>query len=87
MHVVLIIIGLILLIFGGGCTLILVGGGLTATSSNILADVPLLLTFLIPFGILPAVIGWLLFRWGLGIGRRKREQAAHGGSTQEDTSK
>ena len=60
MHVVLIIIGLLLLVFGGGCTLILIGGGLTASSSNILADVPLLLSILVPFGIFPAVIGWLL---------------------------
>lgn len=84
MHMVLIIMSLILLVFGGGCTLILVGGGLTASSSNILADVPLLLTILVPFGILPAIIGWLLFRWGLGISRRKRE-AAPAGTVHENT--
>jgi hypothetical protein len=64
MGVLLIIIGLLLLLFGGGCTLILVFGGLFSDPGSLTADLPLLFSILVPFGLLPAGIGWLLFRAG-----------------------
>ncbi len=76
MHMLLIIFGLVLLVFGGGCTLIVVGGGLLTDPASLFADVPLLLTILVPFGLLPAGLGWLLFRRGLRIDREKRNAVA-----------
>ena len=60
------------LIFGGGCTILIVGSGLMSDPSEFLSDIPLLLSILLPLGILPAVGGWLLFRRGLKIDREKR---------------
>ncbi len=72
MHVILIVIGLLLLVFGGGCTLIFLIGGVIDPSS-MMADVPLLLTMWVPLGLIPGGLGWLLFRRGLRIDREKRK--------------
>lgn len=71
MHVLLIIIGLLLLVFGGGCTLIFVYSAISDFHA-MMADVPLLLTLWVPLGLLPLVGGWLLFRLGVKIDRQKR---------------
>ena len=73
MHVVAIIFGLLLLVFGGGCTLFILGGGLLSDGAALLADLPLLASILVPFGILPAIGGWFLFRWGLNVDRARRK--------------
>jgi len=74
MHVVAIIFGLLLLVFGGGCTVLIVGGGLLSDPAALFADIPLLITILVPLGILPAIGGWFLFRWGLKTDRAKRRE-------------
>jgi hypothetical protein len=79
MHVIAIIFGLLLLVFGGGCTLFIVGGGLLSDGAALVADLPLLATILVPFGIVPAIGGWFLFRWGLKVDRAKRRAQADGG--------
>jgi membrane protein implicated in regulation of membrane protease activity len=71
-HVLLIILGLLLLLFGGGCTLIFLIGGLMDLKS-MLADIPLLLTLWVPLGLLPLVLGWYLLRAGLRKEREKRQ--------------
>ncbi|MCB1380407.1 MAG: hypothetical protein KDK89_18870 [Alphaproteobacteria bacterium] len=72
MQVIAIILGLLLLIFGGGCTLIFLFG-LVSDTRSMLSDVPLLLTLWIPLGLLPLGLGWLLFRYGLRKDREKRK--------------
>lgn len=74
MHVLLIIIGLLFMLFGGGCTLLIAGLSFTEPSS-ILND-PTGLSVLIFMGLLPLGIGWLLFRWGMKIDREKRRAGA-----------
>lgn len=81
MHVVAIIIGLLLLVFGGGCTLLIVGSGLISDPAALIADIPLLASILVPFGILPAIGGWFLFRWGLKVDRARRKAQADGGQS------
>lgn len=68
MHVLVMIAGLLLVLFGGGCTLFVAGIGLL-DFRNFITDLPSVLQILVPFGILPLTVGWLLFRWGL---RRSR---------------
>lgn len=73
MHVLLIVLGLLLLLFGGGCTLI----GLfmvVQEPQNILPDMALLMSIWLPFGLAPLVGGYFLFRQGLKIDRRKRAE-------------
>jgi hypothetical protein len=74
MHVLAIIFGLLLLLFGGGCTLIFLFGMVTDARS-MLSDVPLLLTLWVPLGLLPLAVGYWLFRLGLRISRRRQEAA------------
>ena len=73
MHIILIIFGVLLLLFGGGCTLIVLGLILPepARLGSALAE---MMPFWIPLGLLPLALGWLLLRWGLKLGRAKREQ-------------
>lgn len=71
MHVLLIIIGLLFMLFGGGCTLIIVG--LAASDPGSLVHDPSALGLLVFLGLLPLGIGWLLFRWGMKIDKRKRQ--------------
>jgi hypothetical protein len=70
MHVLLIVIGLLLMLFGGGCVLI-VGGFAVSDPGSIGRDPSMLVTGGL-FGLLPLAIGWLLFRAGLRIDNRKR---------------
>jgi hypothetical protein len=74
MHVLATIFGLLLLLFGGGCTLIFLFG-VISDARSMLTDVPLLLTLWVPLGLLPLGVGYWLFRLGLRISRRKREAA------------
>ena len=64
MYVVAAILGLLLLVFGGGCVIIMVGGTLFAGSGSLLANSQLFLLAL-PLGVLPAGLGWLLLRYGM----------------------
>ena len=73
MHVFAIIFGFLLLVFGGGCVLLIVGGGLVTDPVSLLSDLPLLASIVLPFGVLPAALGWLLLRWGLRTDRAKRK--------------
>ena len=70
MHVVLIIIGGLFAAFGGGCTIIMLGLGVTDPGS-MLNDMGLLLSILVPLGLLPLGIGIALIRWGIRMGRQK----------------
>ena len=79
MHVVAIILGLLLLAFGGGCSLLVLGDGINASPSSILYDTSLMVTVLLFLGILPALLGGLLLRWGIAAGRRKSGSADHQG--------
>lgn len=74
MRVLVMIAGLLLVLFGGGCTLFVAGIGLL-DFRNFITDLPSVLQILLPFGILPLAVGWLLFRWGLR-GSRARSGAA-----------
>ena len=74
MHVVLIIIGLLLILLGGGCTLTVLG--LTAADpASLRNDFFSVMSLLLLVGVAPLVIGILLFRWGLRIDRDKRKAA------------
>lgn len=75
MHILVMIAGLLLLLFGGGCTLFVVGLGVF-DFRNFINDLPSVLPILVPFGLLPLGVGWLLFRWGLNRDRAKRQAAA-----------
>lgn len=72
MHVLLIVVGLILAVFGGGCTLI-VGGLVISDPQSMSSDPFSVLGLGGGLGVLPLVIGILLFRWGLRIDREKRK--------------
>jgi hypothetical protein len=76
MPIVLIIFGALLLLFGGGCTLIVLGVMIDDPNhawSNLQDVAP----FWIPLGLLPLVIGWLLFRWGVKSRRAKQVESEH----------
>ena len=70
MHVLLIMFGAILALFGGGCTLIL-GGDVVFGGNPVsaLEDVGVLLLVL---GLLPLAAGYFMIRSGLRIDREKR---------------
>jgi hypothetical protein len=63
MHIVLLIFGLLLILFGGGCTLIFFGMG---------PDSDFFLLWLI-LGVAPLAGGFMLFRRALRMGRERRE--------------
>jgi hypothetical protein len=69
MHVLAIVLGFILLLFGGGCTLIFLVGAVTDPRS-FFGDIPLLLTLWLPLGLAPLAGGYFLFRYG----RRRDEE-------------
>ena len=71
MHILLIILGLLLLVFGGGCTLIFVVLGVMDRAA-MLTDAQLILSILLPMGLAPLLAGFFLFRQGLKLRRRKR---------------
>jgi len=70
-HIVLIIFGVLLLLFGGGCTLIVLGE-VSYDPSHFLSNFLDMMPFWIPLGLLPLIVGWLLVRWGVKWGRSKR---------------
>ncbi len=77
MHVLLIVIGLLLLLFGGGCTLI--GLGLIVWEpQNFARDMETIVSIWLPFGLAPLVGGYFLFRQGLKIDRQRRQKAREG---------
>ena len=72
MHVILIVIGFMLMLCGGGCVLI-VGGLALSDPQSLMSDPLSILALGGGIGVLPLVIGLLLFRWGLRIDRERRK--------------
>ncbi len=75
MHILLIVAGLLLLVFGGGCTLIM-GGFAIMDWRSTLNDFASVASLLGGLGLLPLAAGWFLFRHGVRIDREKRKAAA-----------
>lgn len=75
MHILLIVIGLLLLLFGGGCTLIIAGFAIADWRAT-LGDLTGVAGVLGGMGLLPLAAGWYLFRLGVKIDRGKRKTAA-----------
>jgi hypothetical protein len=71
MGVLLIILGLLLMLFGGGCTLILAGIE-SYNPSNIMNDLADFLPMWLGLGLLPLAAGFFLFRAGLKLDRERR---------------
>ena len=66
MHVLAVIAGLLLLIFGAGWTVwAIFADGQFAN----LESLPWALMFVAIFGVLPAFVGWKLFRYGIRFSR------------------
>lgn len=74
MHMILIIFGALLALFGGGCTLIL--GGAMLFGGNPLRDFQDMGVFLFLGGLLPLLAGVFMVRAGLRIDREKRKARA-----------
>jgi Flp pilus assembly protein TadB len=68
MPILLIILGLLLILFGGGCTVIFIGVG---------AETDFLWLWL-GLGVAPLVGGLLLVRYGLRLRRERRAQLTDG---------
>lgn len=75
MHVLLIVIGLLLALFGGGCVLI-VGFFFIQDPASIISDLESTGYLFAMLGVLPLAAGLMLFRFGLKIDREKRARAA-----------
>jgi len=75
MHVLAIVFGLLLIMFGGGCTLIFLFAALSDPAS-LFNDIGMYLVIWLPLGLLPLAGGLPLFRWGLKADRAKRQAAA-----------
>ena len=73
MHIILIIFGVLLLLFGGGCTLIVLAM-IFSDPNRIGSSLALTVPYWIPLGLLPLIMGWLLLRSGLKSRRAKREE-------------
>lgn len=71
MWIILLVFALLLILFGGGCTLILGGIGVTDPSS-LFNDMSTVLGIWLPLGLLPLAAGIFLFRLALKL-KRKRE--------------
>jgi hypothetical protein len=74
MHVLLIVVGLLLLMFGGGCTLISVGYLLGGTN-DIMRELRDGWWILVFFGLVPLGVGIWMVRAGMRIDRQKRKAA------------
>jgi integral membrane sensor domain MASE1 len=75
MHVLLIVIGLLLALFGGGCVAFVAVLAIADTRSFISSlweTMPLVSMF----GLLPLAAGLVLFRFGMKIDRDKRKKVA-----------
>ena len=70
MYIILIIFGLLLLLFGGGCTLIALI--MMFESPTSMDNLGIILPYWIPLGLLPLIVGWLLLRGGIRSRRAKR---------------
>lgn len=75
MNVLLIVLGLLLILFGGGCTIIVGGVGISDPSS-LTSDWQLVLSIWLPLGLVPLALGIWLFRVGLRNERERRAAAA-----------
>jgi hypothetical protein len=74
MHVILIVIGLLLMLFGGGCAVSVLAIGMVDPRSMI-NDFWNFLLFGGVLGVLPMLVGFLLFRKGLRIDKERRKAA------------
>jgi hypothetical protein len=72
MPVLAIIVGILLILFGGGCTLIM-GGIVVTDPASFVNDFGDLVSILLPLGILPLVVGNFLTRWGIKADRQRRK--------------
>jgi hypothetical protein len=70
-HVILVVFGALLLLFGGGCVLIMVGVA-ASDPRGFFGDLALTLSLLVPLGLLPLAAGYFLVRGGLRMRNRKR---------------
>ena len=70
MYIILIIFGLLLLLFGGGCTLISLI--MMVDSQTSMDNLGVILPYWIPLGLLPLIVGWLLVRAGIRSRRARR---------------
>jgi hypothetical protein len=71
MHILLIVLGLLLMLFGGGCTLVFAVLGV-GSPANFLGDMSLLLSLWLPLGLAPLVGGFFLVRVGLKADRDRK---------------
>lgn len=74
MPVLLIIFGLLLMLFGGGCTLI-VGGLFISDPSGSFGDLGSILPMWLGIGLAPLIGGIFVFRLGLKLDRERRRAA------------
>lgn len=80
MHVVVFILAGLLILFGGGCTIVFLIVSIDEPRS-FLADVPLLLSVWLPFGLAPLAGGIALWRSALA---KKRRNAAPARANKEE---
>jgi hypothetical protein len=81
MGMLLIIFGILLALFGGGCTLIL--GGAMVGGGNFTRDFQDMGIFLLVFGLFPLLVGVFLIRVGTRMNASSREQRAHEGEREK----
>jgi hypothetical protein len=74
MPVLFIVVGLLLMLFGGGCA-ILAGGIFISEPSILMDDLPSLVPLYLGVAIAPLVGGFFLFRHGLRQDRERRRVA------------
>ncbi len=74
MPVLFIVLGLLLMLFGGGCTLI-AGGVLFSDPGMIMNDLASIVPLYLAIGLAPLVGGFFLFRHGLRRDRERRQVA------------
>jgi hypothetical protein len=74
MPVLFIVLGLLLMLFGGGCAL-LAGGIFISEPSILMNDLPSLVPLYLGVAIAPLVGGFFLFRHGLRQDRERRQAA------------
>ena len=72
MPVLLIILGLLLMLFGGGCTLI-AGGLFISDPSGSFGDLGSILPMWLGIGLAPLLGGFFMFRAGLSKDRERRK--------------